>query len=223
MRILLFGASGWVGTRLAARLSRDNEIVGVVRAAPTGHPAFTPLVVPDWVDRPETVAEALAGHGLTVDAVIAAVGGWYIDGPMLGRGLEAFETDFDSYLRAHFSACAVAERLGVTTHLAFNGVASIEACQGSGAISVFGAAQQMLIRVADAESPAVRFRELTILAPLHGDGRNDTEGGVETIGIDVVAAAAERILTVGTDEVITHLSPSAEPLTAAGDPPSRSG
>lgn len=223
MRILLFGASGWVGSRLARRLSGDHDIVGVVRTPPTASVDFTPLVVPDWVERPHAVAEALAEVGLSIDAQIAAVGGWYVDGPMLGRGIDAFDADFDSYLRAHFSACAVAADLGVGTHLAFNGVASIEACVGSGAISVFGAAQQMLIRVADAESPSVRFRELTILAPLHGDERNDTECGVETIGIDVVVGAAERILIAGTDEVITHLAPTDALLTEEGASPSHSG
>ncbi len=218
MRILLFGASGWVGTRLAEHLSTDHEVIGVVRSAPSSPVAFTPLVVPDWVRSPHTISAALADRDLSVDATLAAVGGWYVDGPMLDRGLESFDTDFDTYLRAHFSACTVAATLGVGTHLALNGVASIEACVGSGAISVFGAGQQMLIRVADAESETVDFRELTILAPLHGDGRNDLDGGVETIGIDDVAEAVTRILTLGTTEVLTRLTPPNAPQSAPSAP-----
>ncbi len=227
MHILIVGASGHVGTLLAETLSASHHVSGLLRREPEETVAHAPIVVPDWVDHPEKVAEALrgqnSGHG-PVDAVIAALGGWYVDGPMLERGLQSFDSDWESHLRAHFAACQVSTALagargqdstgspagggspgrgpaaGRLTHLALNGVASIEACVGSGAISVFGAAQEMLIRVAAAESEAVNFRELKILAPVAGDDRNDLTGGVETVSICAVAAAVVRILAHPTAE-----------------------
>ncbi|MCM1012628.1 NAD(P)-dependent oxidoreductase [Brevibacterium sp. XM4083] len=197
MRILLFGASGWIGTHLSAHLGAEHEIIGVVRSLPEGPVAYTPLVCPDWVDHPETVKAGLADLGAEVDAAVAAIGGWSVGDPVLARGLTAFDAVYASHLRGHFTAAGISADLGVGTHLALNGVASIEALSGSGAISVFGAAQSMLIRVADAETADVRFRELTILAPVSGDDRNDLTGGVETIDIAEVSAAAAAILERG--------------------------
>lgn len=218
MHILIFGASGHVGTGLAQQLGSDHRITGIVRSTPTGNVPYVPIVLPEWVEHPKSVTEALAEAGLPpADAVIAAIGGWYVDRPVLERGLGSFDEDFDSYLRGHFSACAASEALASTgmltpadtlapaeasgeesggriTHLALNGVASVGALPGSGAISVFGAAQKMLIEVAAAESTAVDFRELRIMAPIGGDDRNDLSGGVETVGLAEVAAAATAIL-----------------------------
>ncbi|WP_166972237.1 Rossmann-fold NAD(P)-binding domain-containing protein [Brevibacterium atlanticum] len=212
MHILIFGASGHVGTGLARQLGSEHRITGVVRSAPTGETSYAPVVLPAWVEHPESVTETLTEAGLPpIDAVIAAIGGWYVDRPVLERGLSAFDEDYDSYLRGHFSACAASEALasagmggsggmggdeaGVRiVHLALNGVASVEALPGSGAISVFGAAQKMLIEVAAAESTTVGFRELRIMAPIGGDDRNDLSGGVETVGLAEVAAAATAIL-----------------------------
>lgn len=142
---------------------------------------------------------------------------------MLDRGLAKFDADYDSYLRGHFTACAISQSLaddrsegGGTSersadsstdsatsaepaptrfvHLALNGVASVEALTGSGAISVFGAAQKMLIEVASAESTTVDFRELRIMAPIGGDDRNDLTGGVDTVPLAEVAEALTPIL-----------------------------
>src|SRR5699024_1021145 len=152
MHILLFGASGHVGTVLAGRLSPNHRITGVVRRRPESATPFTPLVVPDWVDDPDHVLAALTGHDGSavdaepVDAVIAAIGGWFIDRPVLARGLAKFDEDYADYLRGHFTACTISERLAQTgpraepgsrplVHLALNGVASVEALSGSGAIS----------------------------------------------------------------------------------------
>ena len=225
MHILLFGASGHVGTGLARLLSPHHTVTGIVRQRPTTETAYEPLIVPDWVDEPEAVTSALASADLPpVDAVIAAIGGWYIDEPVLDRGLGKFDADYDSYLRGHFTACALSQSLaterseavGSSTerstgqvsgrstdagpdstrfvHLALNGVASVEALAGSGAISVFGAAQKMLIEVAAAESTTVDFRELRIMAPIGGDDRNDLTGGVDTVPLVEVAEAISPIL-----------------------------
>jgi NAD(P)-dependent dehydrogenase (short-subunit alcohol dehydrogenase family) len=206
MHILIFGASGHVGTGLAQQLCSDHRITGIVRSAPPGEVPYAPVVPPEWVERPKSVVERLAEAGLPpVDAVIAAIGGWYVDRPVLERGLTAFDEDYGSYLRGHFSACAASEALaagrmrggesgGRITHLALNGVASVEPLPGSGAISVFGAAQKMLIEVAATESTSVDFRELRIMAPIGGDDRNDLTGGVETITLAEVAAAATAVL-----------------------------
>jgi hypothetical protein len=203
MHILLFGASGHVGTGLAQQLSPQHRVTGIVRRTPDTETAYEPVTVPDWVDEPEAVTSGLASSDLPpVDAVIAAIGGWYIDEPVLDRGLVKFDADYDSYLRGHFTACAISQSLdtGRTSgghgfvHLALNGVASVEALAGSGAISVFGAAQKMLIEVAHAESTSVAFRELRIMAPIGGDDRNDLSGGVETVHLAEVADGITAIL-----------------------------
>ncbi|QUL80280.1 NAD(P)-dependent oxidoreductase [Brevibacterium sp. SMBL_HHYL_HB1] len=227
MHILLFGASGHVGTGLAGRLSPNHRITGVVRRRPESATPFTPLVVPDWVDDPDQVLAALTGHDGSavdaepVDAVIAAIGGWFIDRRLLDRGLDKFDEDFDSYLRGHFTACTISQRLaesrsraaavtGNVAHLALNGVASRQALPGSGAISVFGAGQSMLIRVAAAEATTVDFREMRIMAPVAGDGRNDLTGGVETIALAEVAEAVESILlSPERFDVCTEIGPQA--------------
>ena len=233
MHILLFGASGHVGTGLARRLNPDHRITGVVRRRPESATPFTPLVAPDWVDDPDQVLAALAGHAADdgfavgaaaaepVDAVIGAIGGWFIDRPLLERGLAKFDEDFDSYLRGHFTACTISQRLaefrprdaavtGTVAHLALNGVASRQALPGSGSISVFGAGQSMLIRVAAAEATGVDFRELWIMAPVAGDGRNDLTGGVETIALAEVAEAVESILlSPERFDVCTEIGPQA--------------
>ncbi|MCU4296228.1 NAD(P)-dependent oxidoreductase [Brevibacterium permense] len=203
MHILLFGASGHVGTGLAQQLSPQHTVTGIVRRTPDTETAYEPVTVPDWADEPEAVTSALASSELpSVDAVIAAIGGWYIDEPVLDRGLEKFDADYDSYLRGHFTACAISQSLATDrmsggqglVHLALNGVASVEALAGSGAISVFGAAQKMLIEVAAAESTSVAFRELRIMAPIGGDDRNDLSGGVETIHLTEVVDGITAIL-----------------------------
>lgn len=202
MHILIFGASGHLGTGLAQHLSADHRISGIVRSPRADETAYEPVIVPDWVERPEAVIDELDRVGAAgVDAVIAAVGGWYVDSSMIARGIDSFDADYSTYLRGHFAACAVSEALAAggrgvrVRHLALNGVASVEACVGSGAISVFGAAQQMLIRVAAAESQSVHYRELAVMAPVVGDDRNDLSAGVKTIGLPAVADAADRILS----------------------------
>lgn len=202
MHILIFGASGHVGTGLAQQLVPDHHVTGIVRAQAEGETAYQPVIVPDWVDRPQAVVEAL--HKVDsppVDAVIAAVGGWYVDISMIDRGIDSFDADYSSYLRGHFAACAVSKALAEhegsdrVRHLALNGVASVEACVGSGAISVFGAAQEMLLRVAAAETDSVDYRELKVMAPIGGDDRNDLTGGVETISLSAVADAVSAVLS----------------------------
>lgn len=221
MHILIFGASGHVGTGLAQHLSATHRITGIVRSQPEDTTAYEPVVVPEWVDRPQSVIDEL--HRVDappVDAVIAAVGGWYVDNSMIARGIDSFDEDYSSYLRAHFAACAVSQALAKKSqalaeekgsahvrHLALNGVASVEACVGSGAISVFGAAQEMLIRVAAAETDSVAYRELKVMAPIGGDDRNDLRGGVETIGLPAVADAVSALLSRPEEhEISTQLN-----------------
>jgi putative NADH-flavin reductase len=120
MHILLFGASGHVGTGLAQQLSSHHLVTGIVRRPPQAETAYTPVLVPDWVDEPDSVPAALAStDSPPVDAVIAAIGGWYIDAPVLERGLGKFDDDYAAYLRGHFTACEISERLAgdATSHL----------------------------------------------------------------------------------------------------------
>lgn len=236
MHILLIGASGHVGTALASHLA-EHRVTGLVRHAPAS-PSYTPLVVPDWVDHPETVAEALAAD--PVDLVITAVGGWYIDVHVLQRGLAAFDADYSSYLRAHYSACVISEALAAArtetgeavrrgvprvsdpelpwavwderaariVHIALNGVASEQPLAGSGAISVFGAAQTMLIDVAARESRMVKFRQVTILSPVSGDDRNDLSRGDGTVSIGSIATRIWEVVDSDAEhaQVTNHVA-----------------
>ncbi|WP_193078139.1 Rossmann-fold NAD(P)-binding domain-containing protein [Brevibacterium aurantiacum] len=214
MHILIFGASGHVGSGLAQHLSADHRITGIVRSQPEAKTHYTPVVVPEWVERPQTVVDELGRVGTPpVDAVIAAVGGWYVDISMIARGVDSFDADYGSYLRGHFAACAVSEALAEAggsdriRHLTLNGVASVEPCAGSGAISVFGAAQEMLLRVAAEETDSVHYRELKVMAPIAGDDRNDLSGGVETIGLTTIAEAVIDIVSRPEDhELSTQLN-----------------
>ncbi|WP_240372235.1 NAD(P)-dependent oxidoreductase [Brevibacterium zhoupengii] len=215
MHILIFGASGHVGTGLAQHLSAaDHRITGIVRSQPEAKTPYAPVVVPEWVERPQAVIEELRLVAAPpVDAVIAAVGGWYVDISMIARGIDSFDADYGSYLRGHFAACAVSEALAEAggsdriRHLTLNGVASVEPCAGSGAISVFGAAQEMLLRVAAEETDSVHYRELKVMAPVAGDGRNDLSRGVETIGLTTVAEAVIDIVSRPEDhELSTKLN-----------------
>src|SRR5699024_3052406 len=136
------------GTLLYGPLTPNHRINGDVRRRPASARPRTPLVGPDWEDDPDQVLAALTGHDASavdaepVDAVIAAIGGWFIDRPLLDRGLDKFDEDFDSYLRGHFTACTISQRLsesrsraaavtGNVAHLALNGVASRQALPGS--------------------------------------------------------------------------------------------
>ncbi|MGC9544795.1 NAD(P)-dependent oxidoreductase [Streptomyces sp. UG1] len=72
MKILLIGATGMIGSRIAAEaLSRGHEVTAATRsgsaAALPEHPALTPLTLD--ASTPGKVAQAAAGH----DAVISAV------------------------------------------------------------------------------------------------------------------------------------------------------
>src|SRR5699024_6159565 len=206
MHILLFGASGHVGTGLARRLGPDHRITGIVRRPPEPDTPYTPVVVPDWVDEPEQVVAAIATADLEqVDAVIAAIGGWFIGEPVLARGLAKFDEDYADYLRGHFTACTISERLAQTgpraepgsrplVHLALNGVASVEALTGSRAVSRSGAAQSRRIRGAAAAPTTADLHALRSGAPLGGDDRKELSGRVATTTLAAVAAAVESIV-----------------------------
>src|SRR5699024_689510 len=115
MHILLFGASGLVGTAPARRLGPGHRITWLVRRPPDLDTPYTPVVAPDWVDEPEPVVAAIATAGLEqVDAVIAAIGGWFIGEAVLARGLAKFDEDYADYLCSQFTACTMSTRVDQT-------------------------------------------------------------------------------------------------------------
>src|SRR5699024_5063065 len=115
MHILLFGASGHGGTGLARRLGPDHRITGSVRGPPEPDTPYTPVVVPAWVGEPEQGVAALhAAVREERDPVSAAIGGWFIGAPVLARGLAKFDEDSSDYLRGHYTACTISERLAQT-------------------------------------------------------------------------------------------------------------
>ncbi|GAA2133890.1 NAD(P)H-binding protein [Kitasatospora kazusensis] len=74
MKILLFGATGSIGSVVAAELvARGHEVTGVTRSGPTGGEAGLRLVAGDVTD-PGQVAELAAGKDLVASAVGPRVG-----------------------------------------------------------------------------------------------------------------------------------------------------
>ncbi|MCI2266213.1 NAD(P)-dependent oxidoreductase [Sediminivirga luteola] len=192
MVLVLFGASGHVGRALAPLLSDRYEVVGVSRAE-----------YGDWTAEPGPLLEVLAGR--EVHGAVAALGGWFVGAPLLDAGPRPLDGEYESHLAAHAAACWVsrelARRQGRGTplvHIALGGIAGIEPCVGSGAISVFGAAQEMLIRVTEAEARAagepVVFRELKILAPVRGDDRNELAPGQRVVEPEEIAGRVRALL-----------------------------
>lgn len=185
--VLVVGASGYVGSRVARGLAADGRAVLAVarHALPervTVQPSVIPVIAPDPAAQADAVRDACARAGVPLPgAVVASIGGWQKGPALLDLDPDEWSATLASHLTAHLDAArALVPLLGPgDPYVVLNGAASREAMAGSGAISVTGAALTMLVRVlrlesrqADAEPP-VRFHELVIDHAVAGDDRNE--------------------------------------------------
>lgn len=93
MRILLIGASGMVGSRVAAELrGRGHEVTGVTRSGTDG------TVVGDAADR-KRIAELAAGHDALVVAISAPRDNPDPEGPVLAAGQAVLDAARDAGVR----------------------------------------------------------------------------------------------------------------------------
>jgi NAD(P)-dependent dehydrogenase (short-subunit alcohol dehydrogenase family) len=185
--VLVVGASGFVGSRVARGLAADGRAVLAVarHTLPervTVQPSVIPVLGADPAAQADAVREACARAGVPLPgAVVASIGGWQKGPDLLDLDPAEWSATLASHLTAHLDAArALAPLLGPgDPYVVLNGAASREAMAGSGAVSVTGAGLAMLIQVlrleaqrADA-SPPVRFHELVIDHAVAGDDRNE--------------------------------------------------
>lgn len=194
--LLAAGARVLVPTRRAespgARPSPGTQDARVTQDARLTH-----VHVRTW-DDPVEIAVAARAAGGPPDAVVAAIGGWWIGTELVDLAPDAWRELITSHLTAHFLvARALAPGLAAATdgvYVALNGAAAREPMAASGPVSVAGAGQAMLLDVLRAETigRSVRFHEVSVLAAVAGDERNRTP--VATVGGDAVARAVLGVL-----------------------------
>ncbi len=172
------------------------------------------VTVRDWAD-PHEVPAALAAHGWTADAVVAALGGWWIGTPLVGLEPLVWRQVLDDNLTAHFLAArALVPLVGAAgarrdpVYVALNGAAARVPMALSGPVSVAGAGQRMLFDVLRAElaagaGPRVRVHEVDVLAAVAGDDRNLDP--VAEISGDRVAAAVLGVLADASSPPVVAL------------------
>lgn len=185
--VLVVGASGFVGSRVARGLAADGRAVLAVarHTLPervTVQPSVIPVLGADPAAQADAVREACARAGVPLPgAVVASIGGWQKGPDLLDLDPAEWSATLASHLTAHLDAArALAPLLGPgDPYVVLNGAASREAMAGSGAVSVTGAGLAMLVQVlrlearTDAAAPPVRFHELVIDHAVAGDDRNE--------------------------------------------------
>lgn len=178
--IVVVGATGFLGSRLARLLANHGEhVIGVGRDSER----LTALggIIPTYqVDLTDARQAAITAGKIVTDvgpprAVIAALGGWYVEDETVDVTIERWEGTLRANLTTHFvSAKSFAPALGGAdpSYIALNGIASHYPCVGSVAVSAAGAAQRMLIDVLAAEAigQTVRFHELVVNTPVLDPG-----------------------------------------------------
>jgi len=185
--VLVVGASGFVGSRVARGLAADGRAVLAVarHTLPervTVQPSVIPVLGTDPAAQADAVREACARAGVPLPgAVVASIGGWQKGPDLLDLDPAEWSATLASHLTAHLDAArALAPLLGPgDPYVVLNGAASREAMAGSGAVSVTGAGLAMLVQVLRLEAqrvgavPPVRFHELVIDHAVAGDDRNE--------------------------------------------------
>jgi NAD(P)-dependent dehydrogenase (short-subunit alcohol dehydrogenase family) len=191
--VVVAGGTGTVGGAVArALLGRGDEVVVPTRGRRADAPPGC-RVVPgvDWED-PRSLDDAFAAWGLRPTAAVAAIGGWWQDGPLVDLEPAQWRALLESHLTAHLLAVqALAPRLvgPDRPYVLLGGAAAEEPMVGSGPVNVTGAGQRMLLEVLRAEGrPAgVRYHEVNVGAAVAGDARNLDP--VAQVRPDEVAAA----------------------------------
>lgn len=214
--VLVVGASGFVGSRVARGLAADGRVV--LAAARHDLPdrvtvqaCVVPVHSPELTALPDAVRAACAQAGVPLPgAVVASIGGWQKGPALLDLDPAQWSATLASHLTAHLDAARALVPLlePGDPYVVLNGAASREAMAGSGAISVTGAGLAMLVQVLREESrpappeagPPVRFHELVIDHAVTGDGRNQDPAQTRTPA-QVVRALGELLDDPGAPAV----------------------
>jgi NAD(P)-dependent dehydrogenase (short-subunit alcohol dehydrogenase family) len=219
--VLVVGGTGFVGGYVVRAL-RD---AGARVIVPTRKPQAVPrpgsstsddrvrlVHVRSW-DDPVELREAVAAPGWQADAVVAAIGGWWIGTELTDLAPALWRELVETHLTGHFLAARSLAPLLVDAgldpvYVMVNGTAGREAMALSGPVSVGGAGQTMLMNVLRAESVgrAVRFHEVVVLAAVAGDERNLTP--VSEISGATAAAAVLEVLADPAAPVTVEVHPT---------------
>lgn len=225
--VIVAGGAGFLGRIVVADLVAAGATVAVPTRRPDVAAAFARtvrtvapgggrvVVVPLVGDDPyATAAEQIATQVPTVSAVVAALGGWSLGPSLLDLPLDAWRRALDDHLTAHLLAmrayAPVVAGADDPVYVTTNGIAAEQALAGSGAVSVTGAAQRMLLQVMRAEPVGrrVRFHEVTFRAALRGDERNVDPDAELSPG--EVASAVRRVLDDPTAPALVAVDPGDE-------------
>jgi len=212
--VLVAGASGFVGSRVARGLAADGRTVLAVarHALPervTVQSDVLPVIAADPEAQADAVRETCARAGVPLPgAVVAAIGGWQKGPALLDLDPTRWSETLASHLTAHLDAARALVPLlePGDPYVVLNGAASREAMAGSGAVSVTGAALTMLVQVLRLEAKtgtaqAVRFHELVIDHAVAGDDRNEDPAST-TAPAQVVRALRELLADPAAPAVV---------------------
>lgn len=186
--VLVVGASGFVGSRVARGLAADGRPVLAVSRHElpervTVQAGVISVRSPDPSVLPDAVRAACARTGSPLPgAVVASIGGWQKGVALLDLDPSRWSETLASHLTAHLDAARALVPLlePGDPYVVLNGAASREAMAGSGAISVTGAGLAMLVQVLRLESTGPRFHELVIDHAVAGDDRNQDPAQTRT-------------------------------------------
>ena len=217
--VLVAGGTGFIGGIITRALladghhvivpSRAADRLAALAAATIADPGILTTLHVDADHPHREAARRLREQGQRADGVVAAIGGWSI-----GRELiELTEPEWDDALRDHLTSHLEAVQAYVPlldgasdpVYITLNGAAATTPMVGSGAISVTGAAQQMLTAVLRAESVGrrVRFHQLGLMAAVAGDRRN-LDPATEITAAQV-AGAVRRLLSDPTSDAFVDV------------------
>jgi NAD(P)-dependent dehydrogenase (short-subunit alcohol dehydrogenase family) len=154
--------------------------------------------------------DQIAAAGLQINAAVAALGHWQEGTDLLDLPMDDWLMTLNENLTAHFVAArAFAPILDGTAdpcYVTMAGIAALKAVEGSGAVSVTGAAQQMLLRVLAAESggSGVRYHQLLLTTPVIApdDAATRADHPDWILGPDVAGHVA-KIVAAGFDRHAT--------------------
>jgi NADP-dependent 3-hydroxy acid dehydrogenase YdfG len=219
--VIAAGGSGFVGRIVVADLVRRGSTVAVPTRRPRALEGFAAsleeapgrlVVVPLEGDDPYGSAQwALRAEVPEVSAVVATIGGWFLGPPLIELADDAWSAALESHLSAHLAAvrayAPLVEEASDPVYVTANGIAAEQPLAGSGAISVTGAAQRMLLEVMRVEpiGDRIRFHEITYRAAVAGDPRNvdpETE-----LAPSRVAESVRRVLADPSTEALVGVDP----------------